>query len=342
VEVDLRTSIAPFQEYAAVHAPDGGIDAEELESVVLFLETCVRDRDLPNLDKLQADVLSRAIRWCYETRLRHEPERRPLMGDFRDALTAFEWSHPDDRAIAEALARHLRIYCDGLYGEFLNRPSALRFDAPLLTLDLQHVSQKASTKRIAMAVVMQALANRARHRRRRTLVAIDEGHEYLGDDEVAERFLAGAYRKMRKFDTAMWMLTQQFADFARARVGEAIVGNSAMKVFLHHASNRCSVADYFQFSGGAREAFDGLRKKAGHYSDLLLVYGAHTAVLRLAPHPLAYWILTTDPEDCAVRERVLSRNARIAPLDVLHALAIRYPHGVVGRAQESSAPRPAA
>ena len=341
IDVDLKTSVAPFQEYAALHsAGSGTIDAEELENMVVFLETCIRDRDVPSLDKLQADVLSRAIRWWYETRLKHEPERRPLMGDFRDALARFEWTHPDDRAIADGLVRHLRIYCDGLYGDFLNRPSPLRFDAPLLTLDLQHVSQKPSTKRIAMAVVMQALGNRARHRRRRTLVAVDEGHEYLGQDDVAERFLAGAYRKMRKFDTAMWMLTQQFGDFSESRVGGAIIGNSALKIFLHHASSRRAVADYFAFSPGTRAAFDGLRKRPGYFSDLLLIYGARTTVLRLAPHPLAYWVLTTDPEDRAVRERAIARNPHAPPIDVLRELAARFPHGAVGRAQ-ARAPRAA-
>ena len=334
IEVDLKTSIAPFQEFAAVYSPEAGtIDNEELENVVLFLENCLHDRDLRSLDKLQTDVLSRAIRWWYETRLRGEPQRRPLMGDFREALARFEWTHPDDRAIADGLVRHLRIFCDGLYGEFLNRPSALRFDAPLLTLDLQHVSQKASTKRIAMAVIMQALGNRARHRRRRTLVAVDEGHEYLGQDEVAERFLGGAYRKMRKFDTAMWMLTQQFADFVKSGVGDAIVGNAALKIFLHHASNRSAVADHFKLSRGAREAFDRLSRRAGHYSDLLLLYGAHVSALRLAPHPVAYWILTTDPEDRAVRDRAMERNARLPPLEVIRELAARYPHGVVGRSR---------
>ena len=332
IEVDLKTSISPFQEYAAIHDPQAGaIDNEELESVVLFLEVCLHDRDLPGLGKLQSDVLSRAIGWWYATRLRHEPSRRPLVGEFREALTRFEWTHADDRAIADDLARRLRIYCDGMYAEFLNRPSPLRFDAPLLTLDLQHVSQKDSTKEVAMAVVMQAISNRARHRRRRTLVGVDEGHEYLGRGDVAERFLAGAYRKMRKYDTAMWMLTQQFADFANSNVADAIIGNSALRVFLYHGANRAFVADYFKFSRGAREAFDRLQKRPGHYSDLLFMYGEHTTVLRHAPHPLAYWILTTDSEDKAVRERALAQSGGRSPFEVLRELASRHPHGVVGQ-----------
>ena len=33
------------------------------------------------------------------------------------------------------LARRLGIYCDGLYADFLNRESELRFDSRLLTFD---------------------------------------------------------------------------------------------------------------------------------------------------------------------------------------------------------------
>jgi hypothetical protein len=43
----------------------------------------------------------------------------------------------------------------------------------------------------------------------------------------------------------------------------------------------------------SKSAFAGLEVKPGWYSDLLLMYGPRTAVVRLALHPLAYWILTT-------------------------------------------------
>jgi len=44
--------------------------------------------------------------------------------------------------------------------------------------------------------------------------------------------------------------------------------------------------------------------RPGHYSDFLLMYGARTTVVRLALHPLAYWILTTDKEDQEIYQRV--------------------------------------
>ena len=79
--------------------------------------------------------------------------------------------------------------------------------------------------------------------------------------------------------------------------------------------------------------------KPGWYSDFLLMYGARTAVVRLALHPLAYWILTTDKEDQDFLARAAERNPSYGRLELLQELAARYPHGVVGRERPA---RPAA
>ena len=341
LSVDLGTSISPFLPYARLAGPGGDIPNEEVEHVVQFLEVCVADRTRPPFDRIERDVVSRAVRYCYETRFRPRPEEPPLIGHFSEALRAHPSKHPDDRAIAEDLVRRLAIYCSGIYAEFLNRPSKLRFDAPLLTFDLARVSENAGTKAVAMATIIQAITNRAMSRRTRTLVEVDEGHEYLGEDDATERFLGSCYRKMRKYDTAMWMISQNLNDFLASRVGrEAIVGNSTIRIFLRHlAGKHRSVIEHFGLSPRAAAAFAGLEMKPGHHSDFLLMYGARTAVVRLALHPLAYWILTTDKEDQDFLARAAARNPHLGRLALLEELAARYPHGVVGRER---AARPAA
>jgi type IV secretory pathway VirB4 component len=333
IAVDLSTSISPFLPYASLAGPDGTIANEEIEHAVQFIEVCVADRTRPPFDKVERDVVARAVRWLYETRFRPCPEEPVLIGHISEALAAHEWSHPDDRTIASDLVRRLGIYCTGIYAEFLNRPSRLRFDAPLLTFDLARVSENSSTKAVAMATIIQAITNRAMARRTRTLVEVDEGHEYLGADDATERFLGGCYRKMRKYDTAMWMISQHLNDFLGSRVGrEAIVGNSTIRIFLRHlAGKHRAVIDHFGLSPRAAEAFAGLDMKPGWYSDFLLMYGARTTVVRLALHPLAYWVLTTDKEDQDFLVRAAARNPRIDRLTLLTELAARYPHGVVGR-----------
>jgi type IV secretory pathway VirB4 component len=214
-----------------------------------------------------------------------------------------------------------------MYGTFLDRPSSLRFDAQLITFDMAAVSKSPITRSIAMSTVMSTITTRAAAKGRRTLVEVDEGHAYLGQDATAERFLERSYRVMRKFNVAMWMITQQFGDFVKAKAGDAIIGNSSIRVFLRHQSGHAAVSEYFRFSPRTARLFGELAMAPGRYSDLLLSYANHLAVLRLALHPMAYWILTTDGDDKALIERALQKNPRLERFDVLRNLAHLYPHG---------------
>ncbi len=330
INVDIKTPITPFLPWSDMVAPDGGLDPEAIQDVVAYLELCVREEGQRGFDKLTVQLVAKAVRHVYESRFRAAPQERPLMSAFRDGLRALGQiaEHPDDRRICEDLFRRLGLFVgDELYGSFLDRPSELRFDARLLTFDMAAVSKSPITRSIAMATVMQAIVARAAKRTRRTLVEVDEGHVYLGQDETAERFLERCYRVMRKFDVSMWMISQRFSDFAKAKSGEAIIGNSALKIFLRHGSGHAAIAEYFKLSRRAEAAFHALSMTPGHYSDFFLLYGERMATVRLALHPLAYWILTTDADDQRLINGAAALNPSLGRLELLEQLAKRYPHG---------------
>jgi hypothetical protein len=134
---------------------------------------------------------------------------------------------------------------------------------------------------------------------------------------------------MRKYDVAMWMISQRFTDFINSKSGEAIIGNSKIRIFLRHDGGHDSVVNYFRLSPSAAAAFRGLAMQPGRFSDLFLMYGQMQATVRLAPHPLAYWILTTDTEDRAYLERAIEKNPGLGRLAILEGLAERWPNGVL-------------
>lgn len=332
IPVDIKTSISPFAPYSAMLDEKGELDPEQIQDVVTFLEVCVAEKGQGGFDKLATELVSRAVRNCYQAHFREAAGERPLISAFRTAIAAqgTASAHPDDKRICEDLHRRLALFTgDGLYGAFLDRPSTLRFDSRLLTFDLANVSKSDTTKSIAMATIIQAVTHRAAARKNRTLVEVDEGHEYLGADDVGERFLANCYRKMRKFDVAMWMISQRFGDFAKAKAGDAIIGNSQIKIFLRHGGGHDVVTDYFRMSQRAGDAFRRLSMRPGHYSDLLLMYGQRLTTVRLALHPLAYWILTTDPDDRRLLDRAAEKNPRMDRISLLEQLASHYPHGAL-------------
>lgn len=335
--VDVKTPLTPFRSWnemrdrdPATGAPRDAIDLEAIEDVVTFLELCVREEGARGFDKLTIQLVATAVRQVYEKSYRARPTERPLMRHFREAVKAVGQAapHSDDKRICEDIHRRLSLFVgDNLYGAFLDRPSKLDFNARLITFDMAQVSKSPLTRSIAMSTVMSTITTRAAAKVRRTLVEVDEGHAYLGQDETSERFLARCYRVMRKFDVAMWMISQQFGDFLKAQSGDAIIGNSPIKIFLRHQQGHDVVADYFHFSERSRAAFRGLDMRPGHFSDLLLKYGDRMATLRMALHPLAYWILTTRGADKKLILRAQEKNPELGQLEVLQQLAGLYPHG---------------
>src|SRR5216684_8010059 len=125
----------------------------------------------------------------------------------------------------------------------------------------------------------------------------------------------------------MWMISQSFNDFLKCKAVDAIVNNSKIKIFLRHDGNHDTIVNYFKLSTRAANAFRQLAMRPGHYSDFLLLYGQMLTTVRLALHPLAYWILTTDADDRRLIERAAEKNSRMNRQELLTELAKRYPHG---------------
>jgi len=337
IDVTLNTSLCPFLPYRDM------LDREELaktgvarldntlvQEVVSFLQVCVEDRELPSFTVPEQNLVGQAIVLAYEERFRMRPTERPLMGDFQEALRRLAkdavW-HPEDRALAGLLVRRLDLFCNGTYARFLNRASELRYDGRLLCFEMGGINKDPLLKRIAFAAVMGAVTARAATRRNRTVCAIDEAHDYLGDSAAADAFLGKAYAKMRKFDVAMWTISQKFEDFQRSRAAATIIGNSFLKLFLWHSSGWEVVRDAFGWPESVYRAFRGLQRVPFRYTDFLLVYGEQYATVRHAVPPLAYWLLTTHGDDKRLLERTRAKNPHLDEFTLLQELAARYPAG---------------
>jgi len=342
LDVTLNTSLCPFLPYrdmvdADARAREGieRLDNTLVQEVVSFLQVCVEDRELPSFSVPEQNLVGQAVTCAYEA-FRNRPEARPLMGDFQEALKQLSVDgalHADDRALAALLVRRLELFCRGTYGRFLNAPSALRYDSRLLTFEMGAIGKDALLKRIAFAAVMGAVTARAASRRNKTVCAIDEAHDYLGDSAAADAFLGKAYAKMRKFDVAMWAISQKFEDFQRSRAAATIIGNSFLKLFLWHSSGWDVVQQALGWPESVTREFRALQRVPFHSTDFLLFYGQHVATVRHAVPPLAYWLLTTDGDDRRLLERTKEKNPHLDEFAVLQDLAARYPHGADARSR---------
>ena len=332
LDVSLNSSVCPFLPYrqmleagSSVERLDNGL----VQDVVSFLQLCVEDRELPAFTVPEQHLVGQAVARAYAA-FRNRPEGRPLLGDFQAALRELAQDdslHCEDRALAGLLVRRLDLFCTGTYARLLNAPSALREEARLLTFEMGAIGKDPLLKRIALAAVMGAVTARAATRRNRTVCAIDEAHDYLGDSAAADAFLGKAYAKMRKFEVAMWAVSQKFEDFQRSRAAATIIGNSFLKLFLWHSSGWEVVERALSWPPAVADAFRRLERVPFRFTDFLLFYGQQVAVVRHAVPPLHYWLLTTDGEDRRLLERTRERRPELSELALCQRLAAKYPHG---------------
>ena len=340
IDVTLNTSLCPFLPYSGIVDREAlsregveRLDNTLVQDVVSFIQVCVEDRELPSFSVPEQNLVGQAVAKAYQA-LRTRPDARPVMGDFQEALrhlTIDAGLHADDRALAALLVRRLDLFCHGTYARFLNAPSELRYDARLLTFEMAAIGKDPLLQRIALAAVMGAVTARAASRRNRTVCAIDEAHDYLGDSAAADAFLGKAYAKMRKFDVAMWAISQKFEDFQRSRAAATIIGNSFLKLFLWHSSGWDVVQEALGWPPSVAQEFRALERVPFRYTDFLLFYGQKVATVRHAVPPLVYWLLTTDGEDRRLLEATEARNPGLDEFTLLQELAARYPNGAPAR-----------
>jgi hypothetical protein len=57
------------------------------------------------------------------------------------------------------------------------------------------------------------------------------------------------------------------------------------------------------------------------------------SVIRIIPTPIEYWLATSDATDNALMENARKRFPEKSLPDVLHYLAIHYPHGSMGTSE---------
>ncbi len=327
LDVGPETPLAPFLAFENVVNSEGEVETATLDGVVSYLGLCLLERS-EKLNKLQTQIVSKAVQFTYLSRMRRDPARRPVMSDFLAGFASIEslLAHADDRRICSDFIRRFALFVgDGLYAKMLDRPSALNFESQLLTFDMANVKSSPTVSTIAMATLMLAINARASKRRKRTLCVIDEAHTYLGKDPVVTEFLNSCYRVMRKYNVAMWLISQSIEDFG----DPAIRDNAGLTILLKRASEHATVARRFGLSDRAEAAYKNLKHRKGYYSEFILRQGDRLTVpLRLELHPLAYWILTTDPLDGNLLAQARLKNPKLGLLQLLKGMAQQYPHGV--------------
>ena len=306
-----ETAINPFDLEEGQLEPD--------EDKVAFLVALVQAMVSEQPSKLEEAILQAAVRQTYSRGLTEREvdgrlvrQREPVfLSDLVRVLATLDEvnnrpASPEDRAVAGELATRLQAWVgDSVYGRFVDRPTSFLPEAPVVYFETSALEQQKELEPVALLLLADRVWKRVRKDPgRRKVVVFDEAWALLRRPTAAA-FVVELYRRFRRYNAAVYSVTQSLGDF-RTEATRGILQNTSYYFLLRLPGEEELVAQVLDLSDRAMALFRSLRGHKGRYNELLCwirtEQGLVGDVVRLRPSPLAYWAFTTDPRDMARRQ----------------------------------------
>jgi hypothetical protein len=320
LEVELSEKFAfnpfPRRQYAVVNADPS---AYEVDTDVIAYITGLTQKmlNLPELPGKAQKILENAVIATY----RNCAGDQPLLGDFHRELAAFKSDDDDLKGIAREYARNLDIWTSGRYGRILNRKNALTIDNRLVVFDLQKLDSEKELQSVIFFIISSVIEGKLKDRSLKKMIVIDEGWKFF-NDPVGAMLIENLYRTARKFNAAIYSISQSPVDFLGTRAANSIISNSYLKFVLKIKSGY-ELLDKFGLNPQEIEKVRLLRSEKGKYSEIFLKFNENSRVIKIQPSPVDYWICTTDPVDAQKEADVRARHPDFTDAQIIAELGGR-------------------
>ncbi len=229
-------------------------------------------------------------------------------------------------------------YGDGTYARFFDRPGALKLKERFIVFDLKGLSRNPDLQRVFLKIAMlwaDEVMNDPVELDSRKLLVIDEAHDLIG--KTASGVIESAFRLYRKRKGIVIAASQSGEDFYVGAGGQAIVQNSAHKIFLRQDPSKFHyTAKAFNLNEQQSDVILRLRTVKGVESQFYLLSDIGEAALVLPLEPAYYWVSTNNGDDNQLFQSALNEcNGDFAA--ALERVTLIAPNGASAFAQYRNA-----
>jgi len=190
-------------------------------------------------------------------------------------------------------------YGDGTYARFFDRPGSLKLKERFIVFDLKALSRNPDLQRVFLKVAMlwaDTVMNDPKELDCRKILVFDEAHDLIG--KTSANTIETAFRLYRKRKGIVIAASQSGEDFYVGSGGQAIVQNSAHKIFLRQDPSKFHyTAQAFNLTQQQSNVILRLRTVKGVESQFFMVSDIGEAALVLPLEPAFYWISTNNGDD---------------------------------------------
>lgn len=201
-------------------------------------------------------------------------------------------------------------YGEGTYARFFDRPGSLKLKERFIVFDLKALSRNPDLQRVFLKIAMvwaDTVMNDPRELDTRKILVFDEAHELIGKTQV--NTIETAFRLYRKRKGIVIAASQSGEDFYVGQGGQAIVQNSAHKIFLRQDPNKFHLtAQAFNLTPQQADVIMRLRTVKGVESQFYLLSDIGEGALVLPVEPAFYWVSTNNGDDNQLFSDSLTRH----------------------------------
>lgn len=201
-------------------------------------------------------------------------------------------------------------YGDGTYARFFDRPGSLTLRERFIVFDLKSLSRNPDLQRIFLKIAMlwaDTVMNDPNELDTRKILVFDEAHDLIG--KTSANTIETAFRLYRKRKGIVIAASQSGEDFYAGSGGQAIVQNSAHKIFLRQDPSKFHyTAKAFNLTEQQADVILRLRTVKGIESQFYLISDIGEGALVLPVEPSYYWVSTNNGDDNQLFNDVLQES----------------------------------
>lgn len=234
---------------------------------------------------------------------RNGPMRRELI--LSDVVAVLRAPKRIDEDEDSARRRHRvavlisEYYGEGTYGRFFDRPGGLKLKERFIVFDLKALSRNPDLQRVFLKIAMlwaDTVMNDPSELDSRKILVFDEAHDLIG--KTSANTIETAFRLYRKRKGIVIAASQSGEDFYVGSGGQAIVQNSAHKIFLRQDPSKFHyTAQAFNLTEQQADVVLRLRTVKGVESQFYLISDIGEGAFVLPLEPAFYWVSTNNGDD---------------------------------------------
>lgn len=293
------------------------------------------------LSRLQTGDIVAALLEAHRVYRSGPMKRQFILSDVASVMRAPKRVDEDEASAQRRMEIALLMseyYGDGTYARFFDRPGALKLKERFIVFDLKGLSRNPDLQRVFLKIAMlwaDEVMNDPVELDSRKLLVIDEAHDLIG--KTASGVIESAFRLYRKRKGIVIAASQSGEDFYVGAGGQAIVQNSAHKIFLRQDPSKFHyTAKAFNLNEQQSDVILRLRTVKGVESQFYLLSDIGEAALVLPLEPAYYWVSTNNGDDNQLFQSALNEcNGDFAA--ALERVTLIAPNGASAFAQYRNA-----